>query len=199
MSLVSLAFFFCSAIGAQTAGFVPGEVLARFAPGSSEDRAVEAAARSGRDPSEPIPGLSKRLQADVSVPLTFKRIHSGNWVTFEVNAQELKRTLDQAFSQDSRVADVESSELGPHLRTGYLTSPRLVIRLERNSRLPDDAAATVEDIQKQRGVPLTFEMQNGARFAVAVDVQKLTSNLIESFKALPYVENAQTNQVASFR
>ena len=199
ISLLVLTLFFWADANAQTARFVPGEVLAKFSPGSPENQAVEAAANSGRDPSEPIPSVCKRLRADVPVPIRFKRIQSGNWATFDVDAQELKRTLEQAFSQDERVADIESAELGPRPPTGYLTSPLLLIRLERSSSFRDDAAATVRDIQKRLGTPLTFEMRKGARVAVAVDVQKLTLNLIELFKALPYVENAQANQIASFR
>ena len=175
-------------VSAQQPGFVPGQVLARFVPGSDASALVVRVAERQPLDLTGLTGLADRLGEGAGVPLKPTGLGSGHFCTFSLDTRELGDRLARRLRERQRVERVEVS---PDTATITLTvafSPGSEESRMRPARL-------VASLERELGVPLAGEASGQGRIVLHVNLEALTLTLVERVKALPDIESAQPNFV----
>lgn len=173
-------------LSAQSPRFVPGEVIAKFVPGSEASAVVARVAE--REPLE-LTGLrpiAERLAEGVGVPLRPSGLNSGHFCVFSVDTDRLKDRLVRQLRARQRV---ERVEIAPDTAT-ITVSVAFSAGSEESRMRP---ARLVASLERELGLPLNGEVLQDGRVALQVNLEALTLSLVERLKALPDVESVQPN------
>jgi len=173
-------------LSAQSPRFVPGEVIAKFVPGSEAGAAVARAAE--REPLD-LTGLepiAARLGEAAGVPLRPVGLNSGHFCVLSVDAGQLGERLMRRLERRQRV---ERVEIVPD--TAAITLSVAFAAGSAESRMRP--ARLVASLERELGLPLKGEVSRNGRLALQVNLEALTLSLVERLKALPEVESVQPN------
>ncbi len=180
--------FMAATSWAQSPRFVPGEVVAKFVPGTEASAAVVRAAE--RQPLD-LAGLrpiAERLGEAARVPLRPTGLNSGHFCVLSVDNGELK---DRLARQLRARQGVERVEIAPD--TTAITVRVAFSAGGEESRMRP--ARLVASLERELGLPLKGEVLQDGRVALQVNLEALTLSLVERLKALPDVESVQPNFV----
>jgi hypothetical protein len=207
MLIVLLSVAQMSSISTQTPQFAPGEVLVRFAAGTSASEAVSLAARAEPANLGELRAVTVGLSERAGVPLRATSLSSGGWVVLVVNREELARSLARRAGSRTGVMFAEAMTTQAAEGIGGLPSPGIRVRFVSGS--PEAAAVKANVAGAERGclmqVAHGFERDLGVRFAaealapdtllLRVDLTALTLSLVTRLKEMPEVAEAQPNYI----
>lgn len=185
---VALVPIMAATVSAQSPRFVPGQVVARFVPGSEASALVVRVA--GRQPLD-LAGLSPladRLGQGAGVPLKASGLGGGHYCTFSLDLRELGDRLARRLRERQRVERVDIPPDTVSITLVVWFSPG-----SEESRMPP--ARLVPSLERELGVPLTGEASGQGSMVLRVNLDALTLSLVERVKALPDIESAQPNFV----
>lgn len=175
-------------LSAQSPRFVPGQVVARFVPGSEASAIVQRAA--GRQPPDltGLTPLADRLGQGAGVPLKASALGGGHFCTFSLDLRELGDRLARRLRERQRVERVEIAPDTAAIALTVAFSPG-----SEESRM--SPGGLIPALERELGVPLTGEASGRGRIALHVNLEALTLSLVERVKTLPDIESAQPNFV----
>ncbi len=207
MLTVLLSVAQMSSFSTQAPQFAPGEVLVRFAAGSSASQAVSLAARAEPANLGELRAVTDGLSERAGVPLRASSLSSGGWVVLVVNREELARSLARRSRGRAGVMSAEATTT--QTGEGIGAAPSSGIRVRFVSGSPEATAVKARLAGAERGclmrVAQAFERDLGVRFAaealapdtllLSVDLTALTLSLVGRLKELPQVAEAQPNYI----
>jgi hypothetical protein len=206
-----IAIFLCMLPMATTpperSQFAPGEILVRFASGTTEQAAVSSASTTDPPNLDALQDVATRLGERVGVPLRAARLSAGGWVVLAVNSEALGSRLERLAASRANVVEAEA-QYGEAGRQMGAVRP-LTVRIRFDAGTPEAAAVGAKlrgaeepqfarlsrALQEELGVPLSVEATAPQTLSLHVDVRTLTTRLVEQLIELPEVEEAQPNYV----
>lgn len=191
--------------------FVPGEVLAKFAPGTDGSAAVSRATQvTPPDLAVLVPVIS-RLQAKTGVPLKATQVLSGNWVRLSIDGDGLTKRLVRQLRMRDTIAEVGVSPGKPGAPVDVSSPKTLLITfspgsaesktVEQNVSDPSDPrfAALMRGLERDLDLPLKGEVSDNAALLIHVDLNAFTPILADKINALCEIESAQPNYIVTIK
>lgn len=173
-------------LSAQSPRFVPGEVIAKFVPGSEASTVVARVAERQPLDLTALNPVAERLGEGVGVPLRPSGLNSGHFCVLSVDADQLKEQLARKLRAR---AHVEGVEVVPD--TAAITLSVAFSAGSEEARMRP--ARLVALLERELGLPLKGEVLRNGRLTLRVNLDALTLSLVERLKALPDVESVQPN------
>lgn len=174
----------------QQPAFNPGEVLVKFAPGTSGSAAT---AKSGQTTPLDLAILKPeidRLSEKTGVPLTISALHSGGWLVVSVDAAALNARLVRLLEDRAGVKSVQVASEPPP--APGVTVPPVLVHFEAG--VPGTGLEDLgKELQSGLASPLTMETNETGALVIQIDVAALTLMLVEHLQALSEIEQAQPN------
>lgn len=191
--------------------FVPGEVLAKFAPTTDGSAAVSRATRvTPPDLAVLVPVIS-RLQAKTGVPLKATQVLSGGWVRLSIDGDGLTEQLVRQLRMRDTVAKVRVSPGKPGT-PGDVSFPKtLVITFSPGSAESKTVeqellgasqprfVALMRELERDLNLPLKGAVSDDATLLIHVDLNAFTPILADRINALCEIESAQPNYVVTIK
>jgi hypothetical protein len=174
--------------------YVPGEALARFAPGSAGAAAVETALRANPPDLAALTPAVSALETDVRLPLAASALSGGKWVVLKIDAERLiKDAVDRLRAQKwIRSAEAIPSDAGRH-------APGILVEFLPALREPEDISTSITLLAAELELPLVGGMRADGRARIDVDWDQLTMILVERLNASRAIEAAQPNYILGLR
>ena len=188
LSIITTLRLVGSGLEAQTPRFVPGDLVAKFVPGSEAGTTVmRAAARAPLD-IEGLEPIANHLTDAVGVPLKAVALNSGYFCILSVDAKGLGERLRRRLAGRQRVERVEivPDSAAVAVRVAFAAGAT-------EARMPAERVAA--SLERELDLPLKGEALGNGRFALRVNLEALTLNLVEKLRALPEVESVQPNYI----
>lgn len=191
--------------------FVPGEVIAKFLPGTDGSAAVTRASAASPPDLSALAPVIEHLQEKTGIPLRAKQIAGGNWIVLSVDTEKLSGQLVNQLSGQQNVAGVRMSPDKPETHVGSSVTIQLIIKFLPGSWESEAVAQKLADASNVRfaqiirklegdiGLPLKGQVNEEAEVLVHVDLRTLTPILAERLKALSDIESAQPNYILTIR
>lgn len=196
---------------AKSPPFVPGEILAKFAPGTGGSVAVARASQVSPLDLGALAPVIKPLEAETGIPLKATQVTGGNWVVLSVDSDRLTDQVVTQLRARKNVAKVEARPEKPEAHVGVSLPKTVVIKFLRASvesetvakKLADATdvgfAQLIGELEKDLGLPLKGEVTAEAKVLVQIDLKALTPIMVERLKALCDIESAQPNYIETIR
>jgi hypothetical protein len=191
--------------------FVPGEVLAKFAPGTDESAAVSRATQvTPPDLAALVPVIS-RLQAKTGVPLKATQVLSGGWVRLSIDGDGLTKQLVRQLRMRDTVVEVRVSPGKPGTPVDVSSPTTLLITFSPGSaesktveqKLSDPSnlrfGALMRELERDLNLPLKGEVSDDAALLIHVDLNAFTPILADRINALCEIESAQPNYIVTIK
>jgi hypothetical protein len=159
----------------QEPSFVPGEVIVKFAEGVPRTRG----------------DFLEVLSRELGVPLRPAEVTAGSELVLSIDTDRLRTSLTGKLQADGRVESVETRTLEPRYVL-ELPQTHFIVRLKDSA--PRSESDFLESLEKDLGAPLK-RIDSGDDLTLAIDIQRLTLDLVEKLKARPDVAYAQTNNL----
>jgi hypothetical protein len=196
---------------APRAQFVPGDMIAKFAPGTDASMAVARATQVSPPDLGALAPAINCLQAKTGIPLKATQVTGGNWVVLSVDNDRLTDQVVTQLRTRNNVAKVEASPEKPEQHMGVLLPKKLVIKFLPGSEEAETVAKNLADatdvgfaqliskLERDLDVPLEAEVIEETKVLVQIDLKALTPILVERLKALCDIESAQLNYIETIR
>jgi hypothetical protein len=191
--------------------FVPGEVLAKFAPGTDGSAAVSRAIQATPPDLAVLGPIISRLQAKTGVPLKATQVMSGSWVRLSIDGDGLTKQLVRQLRMRDTVAAVRVSPGKPGAPLDVSSSKKLLITfspgsaefktVERKRADPSDLrfAALMRELERDLDLPLKGEISDDADVLIHVDLNAFTPILADRINGLCEIESAQPNYIVTIK
>lgn len=183
-----MLLFVGSAMEAQTPRFVPGDVVAKFVPGSEAGTTVmQAAARQPLD-LKGLGPVADHLAETLGVPLRAVALNSGHFCILSVDSKGLSERLRRRLASRQGVERVEvlPDTAAIAVRVAFAAGAK-------EARMPADRLAA--SLEHELNLPLRGAGLGGGRFTLRVNLEALTLRLVDKLKALPDIESVQPNYI----
>lgn len=189
-----------------SAASVAGEVIVKFKDSSKAGKMVQDALRAGAQPDPALTAYLAKLSEEIRIPFRAKQLTSGGEVVLSVQQQELTSRLREKLKQNHHVAEAEELDekektgpqgVGNQVRVTFRPGSREARALEKTpgdaKSLGADLRKFVDGLEKQLEFAVLTRVSEKQEFMLAVNVNAVTSNLVERLKKRDDVQYAQPN------
>lgn len=185
---------------------VAGEVIVKFKDSSKAGAMVKDALRTDAQADSALAAYLAKLSEEIRIPFQAKQLTSGREIVLSVQQQELTSKLLQKLKQNHHVAEAAeldekektgSQGIGNQVRVKFRPGSREAKALAKTpgeaQSLGPDLRQFIDGLEKQLGWALSPRVTEKRELILTVDINAVTSNLVERLKKRDDVQYAQPN------
>ena len=204
---IGLVFVWALNAPVSAARFVPGDVILTFVHQSESNAALLQARRSNPVDLRSLTMVVSRLQAHAHVPLKPKRILSGTQLLLSIDqanlTDQLVRTLRTRANVETVTVLKDQNRVASSSMVRVVFAPGSPESEILKQKPPEDAASALtrllSDLEATLRVPLQTDAADHSTLELAIDLNKLTTIVIERLQSTRDVESAQPNYIMTIQ
>jgi hypothetical protein len=200
LALLSVFMLMGFSVSAQTPGFVPGQVLLKFADGTRGHEAVVTASRVNRVDLAALADVIEQLGSQTGIPLKATSVGSGNWLVVSADTVALAERLMTWLSARGDVRAVEKRRSDGSLLATVSdgTEARDALRAAQ-AGAPESLGRLLDSWSVECGVPIMGQPTGTADLAIRVNLARVTLDQVAKLQALPEIASVQPNYAQTRR